>query len=241
MAKSERKTNPKEPRKTCGIIMPISPQRYGNVEYPPEYWDSMLAFLKDAIEEAGYEPIPMWEDDTTSSITPRIIRNINEFPLAVCVISAFNPNVMMELGMRLCTNKPVLVIFDEQIINLPFDIKDLESYQIPTHPIYNQYPEIRSKIGDFLHKMDQEGYKTFVENFNVANAVKSVSAENLQGSRDEVLPKIEKELTTLSDRMNRLENVFRGGELYRTRVFSRVNACDNVLPGGSPDWLQLQG
>ena len=153
--------------KKCGIIMPISIQQFGQYKYPMEYWSSLLAFLKDTIKKAGYEAVPMWEDETISSITPRIVKNIMEVPLAICVISAFNPNVMMELGMRLCCNKPVLVIMDENISSIPFDIKDVEAYQIPSHPIYSQYEPISKKIQEYLHKMDNPGYKAFLDNFSL--------------------------------------------------------------------------
>ena len=181
--------------------MPISFQRYGQIDYPPEYWNSMLVFLRDSITKAGYEPVPMWEDPASSSITPRIVGNIAKVPLAVCVISSFNPNVMMELGMRLCCNKPVLVIFDEHITNLPFDIKDLEAYQIPSHPIYSQYPSIGEKIGEFLHKMDNPGYKSFLDNFNVSK-LGTLSGGGKQNNADEIN---ERKLLNLENRVNFLE------------------------------------
>ena len=193
--------NNKKPKR-CGIIMPISLQRFGNVDYPPEYWNSMLCFLKDAITKAGYEPVAMWEDPNISSITPRIVKNIMELPLAVCVISAFNPNVMMELGMRLVCNKPVLVIFDEHISSIPFDIKDLEAYQLPAHPIYNQYPSISEKISEYLHKMDKQGYKCLLDNYNLSGVISSEGLKKNARIGAEVM--IEK-LNNLDARLSNLE------------------------------------
>lgn len=197
--KINRKTG--EKLKRCGIIMPISLQRFGQIEYPSEYWNSLLMFLKDTIKKAGYQPMPMWEDETISTITPRIIKNVLDVELAVCVISSFNPNVMMELGMRLCCRKPVLVIFDEHISSIPFDIKDLEAYQIPSHPIYVQYESIGKKIAEFLHKMDSPGYKTYLDNYAVSGSGGFGEETDIAGRTRNV-----NEARTKDDRLQSLES-----------------------------------
>ena len=206
--------------KRCGIIMPISLQRFGQIEYPPEYWNSLLMFLKDSIDKAGYEPVPMWEDEKISTITPRIIRNVLDVELAVCVISSFNPNVMMELGMRLCCRKPVLVIFDENISSIPFDIKDLEAYQIPSHPIYVQYEPIAKKISEFLHKMDSPGYKTYLDNYAVTDTG-AFREEEAITSRT----KIEEGEIVKSDRLQILERRI-------SNLESCISATDSIVNQG---------
>lgn len=240
MAKAKSKQKRKQAKKICGIIMPISLQRYGEVDYPPEYWNSLLLFLSDAIREAGYDPVPVWKDESLSSITPRIVKNISEFPLAVCVISALNPNVMMELGMRLCFNKPVLIIFDDQIVSLPFDIKDLESYQIPSHPIYSQYPEIKREIADRLQEMDARGYKTFMDNFAVmANTDKD--GKGVKENRSQrIISKLKEDILNLSSRVDDIESVRRLEEakIQRYAKGLRFWECDSSR--GESDWLQHQ-
>lgn len=225
--------NKKKAIKKCGIIMPISIQRFGAIEYPPEYWNSMLLFLKDAITEAGYIPVPMWEDASTSAITPRIIKNIMEVPLAVCVISAFNPNVMMELGMRLCSKKPVLVIFDENISGIPFDIKDLEAYQIPSHPIYSQYPSISKEIGNFLHKMDNPRYKSFLENFNIVTQGRHC-ASNERLRKPSLL---NKKVNDLENRVMRLESEHGAGLLVTQSGPTGPSPIMEPQPSTKNDWL----
>ena len=152
-------------RAKCGIIMPISEQTYAGLAYSCEYWNSLKQFLCDAIKFSGFEPQPMWEDPNESSITPRIIKNIKESPLALCVISACNPNVMIELGMRLFAEKPVLVIYDDSIRRLPFDINDLEAYRIPYRPLYAEYAGIKSEIRDRLSRMSKPGYRTYLSRY----------------------------------------------------------------------------
>lgn len=151
----------------CGIIMPISKQRLGMIEYSEEYWASMMVFLAEVIETAGFEPVKVWEAQGNASITPRILSNIRDLPLAICVISSFNPNVMMELGMRLIANKPVLVLCDEHVKSIPFDIKDMEALPIPSRPQYNQYEGIKQSIIVKLQEMTKPGYKTYLDNFRI--------------------------------------------------------------------------
>lgn len=161
-----RKSKKTGTKKTCGIMMPLAPQKFASFEYSEEYWESMLMFLRDAIREAGYEPVPVWEDAANATVTKRIVENIRSVNLSVCVVSSFNPNVMIELGMRLFAGLPVLVLLDGNTSVAPFDIKDLEYYKIPTRPLYAQYPEIKKKIAEFLEKMSRDDYKNFKDNFS---------------------------------------------------------------------------
>lgn len=190
----------------CGIIMPIAPQKFGAVEYSKEYWESMLRFLQDAIREAGYEPTPVWFDDNNSTVTRRIVENISSLPLAVCVISSFNPNVMIELGMRLNANKPVLVMLDENTASAPFDIKDLEYYPYPTRPLYAQYPSIKQAICEFLSKMVQPGYKNFKDTF-------SAPVQDEDSGMKKSLEKISDSVASLRNDLSGILNT-RSGSFY---------------------------
>jgi len=172
-------------KKKCGIIMPLAVQKFGAFEYSEDYWSSLLRFLKDAIRAAGYEAVPVWEDAVNATITKRIVKNIESVDLSICVVSSFNPNVMIELGMRLFANKPVLVLIDENTSVAPFDIKDLEYYKIPSRPLYSQYSEIKKKISEFLKKMSMEEYKNFKDNFSSDNPT-SVLGSNVDKKMLEV-------------------------------------------------------
>ena len=116
---------------TCGIIMPISACTSNGIEYSAEHWQSVRTFLEDAIKEAGCEPKAVWEGEDQSIIHGRIVNNIAEFPLMICVVCGCNNNVMIELGLRLMTDKPVLVIADDNY-KIPFDVNVLEMIVMPT-------------------------------------------------------------------------------------------------------------
>lgn len=149
---------------TCGIIMPISECVNSTGTYSAAHWESMKLFLEDAIRESGYEPRPVWEGADQSVIQSRIVTNIAEFPLMICVICGANINVMIELGLRLMTDKPVFVIYDENM-KPPFDVNVLQMFPMPVNPDYKDYQELKNTIKDVLPTMIGDNYKTFLSNF----------------------------------------------------------------------------
>ena len=81
----------------CFVIMPIS-DVHG---YEPGHFGRVYEHvLKPAIVAAGY--LPMRADDTikTDYIVVGIIEKIVESEMVICDLSARNPNVMYELGIR---------------------------------------------------------------------------------------------------------------------------------------------
>ncbi len=110
----------------CGLVMPIS----STVTFAEPHWAKVQRLLHRAIKLAGFEPANVWENSTKDRISERIIANIFEHDMVVVDISDFNPNVMLELGLRLASKKPTTVVS----INgqpVPFDIKDFEAISYP--------------------------------------------------------------------------------------------------------------
>lgn len=168
---SQRKTAKKQEtgtaKQVCGIIMPIAGCTYKDTEYSEVHWDSMRLFLEDAIADAGFDPRAVWEDQKQSAIHARIVNNITEFPVVVCVLCGTNPNVLIELGLRLMTDKPVFMIHDRNNFPLPFDIGPLGSAEIPIPPEleYADYKKLGEQIKNDLPKMLEPEYKPFLSYF----------------------------------------------------------------------------
>ena len=93
----------------CGIIMPIS-----EIDgCPPTHWEAVQHILTQAIESAGFKASLVSDSDETGVIHKRIVQNLYNNPIVVCDISARNPNVMFELGMRLAFDKPTVIVKDD--------------------------------------------------------------------------------------------------------------------------------
>ena len=126
----------------CGIIMPIS--QCSN--YSAEFWAKVKNFVCEAITNAGMTPLPVWEDDKNDIIHAKIIKNIDTLPVAIGVIVGHNPNVMLECGMRLWKNLPILLLHGDGE-KIPFDVGSICSLWLVFHPevkepgVFGVYPD----------------------------------------------------------------------------------------------------
>lgn len=111
----------------CGLIMPIS----ATANQSEAHWKDVLKLLHRSVAAAGFEPVNVWESSSGDRISERIIGNIFDLGLAIVDISDLNPNVMFELGLRLSSKKPTIVICNSGG-SIPFDIRDFEVLFYPS-------------------------------------------------------------------------------------------------------------
>jgi hypothetical protein len=111
----------------CGVIMPIS----ATANQAEAHWADVQTLLHRAIKDAGFIPVNVWENSAADRVSERIIANIFEQTLIVADISDLNPNVMLELGLRLASKKPTIVIVNSGGV-IPFDIRDFHVISYPT-------------------------------------------------------------------------------------------------------------
>jgi hypothetical protein len=105
----------------CGIIMPIAAMP----NYEKSHWDRVRIILDEAIADAGYTPRLVSESEDIGVIHASIVQNLYDDAIVVCDVSAKNPNVMFELGMRLAFDKPTIVVKDDQTA-YSFDTSPIE-------------------------------------------------------------------------------------------------------------------
>lgn len=124
MEESNSKTK-EEPLKTCFVIMPIS-----DVDgYPKGHFDRVYKhIIEPACRLVGYEPIRADETSKTNVIIEDILKNILACDMAICDLSARNPNVFYELGFRQAFNKKTVLMKDEKT-DRPFDISAIRSFE----------------------------------------------------------------------------------------------------------------
>jgi hypothetical protein len=160
----------------CGIIMPISAI---DDKYSEDHWSRVKLVLENAITDAGMVPQPVWENQANDVIQARILKNLYENELVVCDVSGRNANVMLELGMRLSTRKPTILVadgetplpFDTSVIAHSFYQKDLE---------YNAtkkfVADLTETIVSLRRDVAQKKYVSFVENFRFETVTPSTIA-----------------------------------------------------------------
>jgi hypothetical protein len=155
-------TDPKAKR-TCGIIMPISATN----NQTEAHWTAVRTLISRAIERAGFIATPVWENSATDRVSERIIGNIFQFPIAVVDISDSNPNVMLELGLRIASKKPTVVVVNDGGA-IPFDIRDFHAIHYPTSLSILEMESFIEQLSDVLIAKDkaanEDGYVPFLSN-----------------------------------------------------------------------------
>jgi len=108
-----------EQKKTCFVIMPIS-----DVEgYEEGHFKRVYEYIiKPACTEAGFIPVRADDIKKTNVIVIDILQRLLNSDMAICDLSAKNPNVLYELGIRQAFNLPVSFIKDD-ITSRIFDIQ----------------------------------------------------------------------------------------------------------------------
>jgi hypothetical protein len=114
----------------CFIAMPIS-MRKGDVETyrgDVEHWKHVMEQLfVPAIVGAGYEPVlPL--STGSELIHARIVQQLAECDLVLCDLSANNPNVFFEMGVRTSFDLPIALVWDG-LTSLPFDTSGINTHK----------------------------------------------------------------------------------------------------------------
>lgn len=108
----------------CFIVMPITTPEIMLDDYDgdQEHFDHVLDTLfVPAIKSLGLEPIPP-RARGSDIIQAEIIRHLSDSELMLCDMSALNPNVFFEFGIRTALNKPVALVVDDKTKDrIPFD------------------------------------------------------------------------------------------------------------------------
>jgi hypothetical protein len=106
----------------CFIAMPIStPPPLATRYRDDEHFTHVLRYLfTPAVVRAGFTPWPPRMGGGTL-IHAEIIRGLREAELVLADLSALNPNVLFELGIRTALDLPVALVRDDKTEHMPFD------------------------------------------------------------------------------------------------------------------------
>ncbi len=138
---SASETNPPQIRPKCGLVMPIS----ACDGCTAEHWLDVHTILSDAIAEAGFDARLVSKDDSAGIIHKWIVQNLYEDPVIVCDVSGLNPNVMLELGMRLAFDKPLVIVKDDKT-RYTFDASPIEHLQYPRDLRFNAIVDFKRNL-----------------------------------------------------------------------------------------------
>lgn len=182
---------------TCGIIMPIAAMG----KYAEKHWGEVLSIVEDAVREAKLVPNLVSNASSVGVIQKRIVDNLYQNPIVVCDVSGKNPNVMLELGMRLAFDKPVVIIQDDDS-GFSFDTAPIEHIIYPIslhyHMIKNFKRALVDKLNGTLEASKNPGYTTFLGHFG---SFITTALDVKEGSTDEIMIEKLKNLEELVQRI----------------------------------------
>lgn len=176
--------------KTCFIIMPIS-----DVDgYSKGHFNRIYEHLiKPACIKCGLVPVRADDTAKTNVIIIDILQKILESDIAICDLSASNPNVFYELGFRQAFNKKTVLIKDKRTTT-PFDIASLR------YSIYDESLRIDlvedavASIAKMLHetlRSDEKDVNSLFQLLNVHSPASLPEKVNVSNDTSLILQAIE--------------------------------------------------
>lgn len=153
---------------TCGLIMPIS----AIDGLGAEHWTEVKSIIQDAVESISsirFSAKLVSDADDVGVIHKRIVHGVYNSDIVVCDVSARNPNVMFELGMRLAFDKPTVIIKDDRT-DYAFDTSIIEHIPYPRDLRFSKIITFKRQLADKIlatYKAANENpeHSTFLKNF----------------------------------------------------------------------------
>lgn len=210
----------------CGLIMPLAPMK----EYPAGQFNDVQSILIHTIKNiTEYSFKPRMVSDSTGEIDiiqNSIVNNIYEDPIVVVDISGRNGNVMLELGLRLAFDKPVVIIKDDKT-DYMFDISMIEHLTYPSDLRHTEILKFQELLKEKLVKTYEKSikdidYSPFLKNFKRIK-VQTIGEETIEQA--EALSRIDGKLDMMSKRMQAVDAIERilineknNGEIKKIRI-----------------------
>ena len=132
-------------KKVCGVVMPIS-ECDGCSR---THWDEVFEIITSVAEEKGFEARIVSDTEESNLIHKEILSNVYNNDIIICDISGHNPNVFFELGIRMATQKPTIIVKDDKTI-CPFDIGANKYIPYPRDLRYPVMKKFKSQLSDSI-------------------------------------------------------------------------------------------
>lgn len=171
--------------KNCFVIMPISDHDgYDKGHFNRVYED----IIKPAVTLANFTPTRADEVKQTNFIHLDILTKLIDAPIAICDLSARNPNVLFELGIRQAFDKPVVLIQEKGTPKI-FDIGPLRyleySKDMKYHEVLKSQEELKNAIEATLAADGEHGNINSIVRLMALNSPATIP--NLEGNNKEAL------------------------------------------------------
>ncbi len=185
--------------------MPIS----ATSNHSEQHWGEVQTLIHRAIRNAGFDPVNVWENEVVDRISERIVGNIFSHDIAVADISDLNPNVMLELGLRLSSKKPTVVVVDS-IGSIPFDIRDFNAVIYPSDLTIISMESFIEKLSSVLKQKHAAFSAGNYTPFLGKVVVDVIEPETRSVPKDDLI------ISLLEELRSRISRIERGSDLQST-------------------------
>ena len=207
----------------CFVIMPISTQKgYNDGHFQLVYED----IIQPSVKAAGMNAYRADETKNTNLIQLDILRRVIETPISVCDMSAKNPNVFYELGMRQAFDMPTVLLKDDAT-ETPFDISGLRyvtyNKEMRHRDVISVIDELTDSINETYQKKDDKAeINSLIRLMELANPAKLNHAELSDEARYEKLNELH-----LKEIMSSIENL----NMSQSLIISQLNRVSSESKG----------
>ena len=223
--------------KECFVIMPISEQN----GYEPEHFNLVYEdIIKVACKNAGYKAIRADDIKQTNLIHKDILQKILETPMAICDLSANNPNVLFELGIRQAFDMPVVLIKDKLTKSI-FDISPLRHTEYSITHKYRDVLKSQNIITEALKSTE----KAIEDKSNINSLINLLSLPNAAALKPQdddknglnylilqQISDIQHEIHNLSN--NTYTNIVQPDLMDKSSILSLVSQLKKLIKEGYP-------
>lgn len=195
MTEKSSKTKKEDKKPTCGIVMPIS-----EIDgLTSNHWKDVLKIITEAARSVNFNSNLVSNAPETAVIQQNIVQNLYENDIVVVDVSAKNPNVMFELGLRLAFDKPTVIIKDDKT-DYSFDTSPIEHLKyrrdLRHYDIISFKEELSEKImATYKKSIADKNYSPFLQNFN------RIQPSKLESKEVDVIEYLESRFSQMESRL----------------------------------------
>jgi hypothetical protein len=219
---------------------------------PAEHWAEVKAVVIEGVEsiQDPHFTVRLVSDaDESGVIQKRIVQNVYNSDIIVCDVSAKNPNVMFELGLRLAFDKPTVIIKDDKT-DYSFDTGIIEHVTYPRDLRFAKIVDFKNTLAEKVAATYRAGltdpnHSPFLKNFGTFQIAALTQTEV---APDKIVVELLTEMQTDIDAMKR--RIDDGSSSRRGRFDETIaSAISRIVPAVAkykrrhkvPDVTQLVG
>ncbi|MDQ7246272.1 hypothetical protein [Dongia sedimenti] len=225
MAKASRRTG-KQKTKSCFVVSPIG-EAGSSVRVRADWlYEGIIVPIVGAVfsvSRADGITIP-------GAIDLQIIDRLQTADLVIADMTGLNPNVFYEIGIRHCTDKPIIHMVSKDEV-IPFDVKMYRAITYSTATPAD-VREAQRQLKAHVAEVQRPGYQSSTP---VRTAI---SLQTLRNSPEAANKELIEEFLRLKDRVNAIERDRANSSKGEQRTLKPISNWTDYIAKTIPEWRE---